>query len=70
MLLWPSRDARKEVIRDYVGYRVASNLKVVSAKADLYAGALFITEATGFKGLNSQTIFKLDNFPKLTTVFS
>ena len=46
------------------------HLKVVSAKADLYAGALFITEATGFKGLNPQTIFKLDNFPKLTTVFS
>ena len=63
MLLWPSRDARKEVIRDYVGYRVASNLKVVSAKADLYAGALFITEATGFKGLLYSGV-QLGNFER------
>ena len=53
-----------------VGLSRRPHLKVVFSKADLYAGALFITEATGFKGLNPQTIFKLDNFPKLTTVFS
>ena len=51
-----------------VGLSRRPHLKVVFSKADLYAGALFITEATGFKGLLYSGV-RLGNFERGASFF-